>query len=144
MIFKGGRMTLKTEYLGRDRSKPPTISDLSRCDGDRLDNKAPIDDGADPANEDFACWFTAHYGEIADKHKVFTDLFEYAKLVSLAGYLKSRGIPLLWFLLANKDLILTEDSPRTVKAFAKNSKYVHHIEISGGSISRRKNRRTTM
>ena len=63
---------------------------------------------------------------------MFAELFEYAQLVSLARYLKDEGVPLLWFLLANKDLIITEDSKGIVEAFARKSEVRQELEIRGG------------
>ena len=48
-----------------------------------------------------------------------SELFEYAKMVSLSKYLKENGVPMLWY-LSNKDMILTEDSG-TVDALARKS-----------------------
>jgi hypothetical protein len=102
-------MTLQTEYI--------------------LQNKGVR---ADPACKAFAKFFTQHYDEIAEKYPIYRELFEYAKYVSLAKYLKKKGIPLLWFLLTNKDLVITEDSPGTVDALAKRSEYWEYITIEGG------------
>jgi len=109
LLFNGGRMTLKTEYI--------------------LQNKASR---ANPADEEFAGFFTDHYMEIAQKYPEYQELFDYAKLVSLAQYLKQNNVPLLWYLLANKDLVMTEDSPGVVDELAKGSKYFDNIEIRGG------------
>jgi hypothetical protein len=109
LLFDSGRMTVKTEYV--------------------LQNKGVK---AEPADEAFAKFFTAHYQEIAARYPVYTELFEYAKLVSLAKYLKENRVPLYWFLLAHKDLVLTEDSPGTVDALAKGSDHFAGVEIRGG------------
>jgi hypothetical protein len=109
LTFEHGRMTLRTEYdMGSARK------------------------GTDPANEEFARWFTENYEVISARYPIFEQLSSYARMVSLARHLKESGVPLLWYLLANKDLILTEDSPGTVDAFATRSKHFDHIEISGG------------
>ncbi len=110
LLFDDGRMTLKTEYMFMDDKNMHS----------------------DPSNEDFARFFTEHYNKIAEKYPVYKDLFEYAKLVSLAKYLKENGVPLYWFLMANKDLVITEDSPGTVDAFAKGSDYFKGVGIEGG------------
>ena len=107
LVFESGRMTLKTEYIGNA-------------------NKA------EPADLAFAKFFTENYDTIAVKHPIYDDLFDYAKLVSFARYLEEKNIPLLWFLLANKDLVITEDSPGTVDAFAKKSDYLEYVWIEGG------------
>ena len=109
LLFKGGNMTLKTEFI--------------------MQNKATR---ADPADEEFATFFTNHYDEIAKKYPAYQELFDYAKLVSLAQYLKENKVPLLWYLLANKDLVMTEDSPGVVDELAKGSRYFDNIEIRGG------------
>jgi hypothetical protein len=85
-----------------------------------------------PENEEFAQFFTQHYWEVAECHPVFRELFEYAKYVSLAKYLKEQQAPLLWFLLANRDMVITEDSPGVVKAFATESKHIEYLHIEGG------------
>jgi hypothetical protein len=109
LLFERGRMVVKTEFMFNNDSMR-----------------------ADPANERFAQFFTEHYTEIAQKYPVYKELFEYAKMVSIAKYLKESGVPLLWFLMANKDLVLTEDSPGTVDALAKGSDYFKNITIEGG------------
>ncbi|NQT21195.1 MAG: hypothetical protein HQ592_15920, partial [Planctomycetes bacterium] len=110
LLFDGGRMTLKTEYLS-------------------LDDKAAK---AEPADLEFARFFTRNYGKIAGKYPVFHKLFEYAKLVSLAKYLKESGVPLHGFLMANKHLLLTAKSPGTVAAFRKDSTHWQGVTIEGG------------
>ena len=57
---------------------------------------------------------------------------EYGKVVSLAKYLKESGVPLYWFLMANRDLVLTEDSPGAVDGLVKESDYFRGITIKGG------------
>lgn len=109
LLFENGRMVVKTEFLFNNDSMH-----------------------ADPANERFAQFFTDRYTEIARKYPVYNELFEYAKMVSLAKYLKDSGVPLFWFLMANKDLVLTEDSPGTVDALAKGSDYFKNVSIEGG------------
>jgi hypothetical protein len=109
LLFEDGRMVVKTEFMFNNDSMR-----------------------ADPANERFAQFFTEHYIEIARKYPVYNELFEYAKMVSLAKYLKDSGVPLFWFLMANKDLVLTEDSPGTVDALAKGSDYFKNVSIEGG------------
>jgi len=110
LMFDGGHMTVKTEILGYEN-------------GDRPKN---------PHNEAFAKFFTEHYDEIAAKYPVYQDLSDYGRLVALSKYLKDSGIPLLWFLMANKDLILTEDSPGTVDNLAKKSAYWEGMSVQGG------------
>ncbi len=109
LLFDSGRMTLKTEYVLQDKVGK-----------------------AEPADEAFAGFFTGHYQEIARQHAVYEELLEYAKLVSLAKYLKENGVPMFWFLMANKDQVLTEDSPGTVDALAKGSEYFKGLSIEGG------------
>jgi len=107
LLFDHGRMTVQTEYMYGTKGK-------------------------DPANEQFAQFFTDKYDLIAEKYPVYKELFEYSKVVSLAKYLKEKGIPLFWFLMANKDLVITEDSPGTVNALAKGSDYFKGVSIEGG------------
>jgi hypothetical protein len=109
LLFDSGRMTVKTEYVVQNKSVK-----------------------SEPADEAFARFFTEQYPAIAAKYPVYSELFEYAKLVALAKYLKEQKVPLFWFLMANKDLVLTEDSPGTVDALAKGSKHFDGISIQGG------------
>jgi len=109
LLFDDGRMTVQTEYLSANAERK-----------------------ADPSNEEFARWFTEEYEEISRKYPIYKELFDYAKMVSLAKYLKQKGIPLFWFLMANKNRTLTEDSPGTVDALAKGSNYFKGLRIEGG------------
>ncbi len=109
LLFDSGRMTLKTEYMFQ---------------GAQL--------RAEPADREFAKFFTGHYAEIAENYPIYQELFEYAKLTSLAQFLKGGQVPLFWFLMANRDLILTEDSPGTVDQLVRGSKYFRGAEIVGG------------
>lgn len=109
LLFEDGKMTVKTEYLFKETGMR-----------------------ADPANEEFAAFFTDKYQQISEKYPVYKELFDYAKMVSLAKYLKEQGIPLYWFLMANKDLVLTEDSPSTVDALVKGSDFFSGVTIEGG------------
>lgn len=109
LAFDSGRMALKTEYV--------------------LQNKGAR---AEPADEAFARFFTENYEALAARHPVLHELFEYAKLVGLGKYLKEQRVPLLWFLLANKDVVLTEDSTGTVDALVKGSRHVEGLRIEGG------------
>lgn len=110
LLFDSGRMTVKTEFLA-------------------LNSRGLR---ADPANEDFAAYLTTNYQKLAGLHPVLRELEEYAKLVSLAKYLKQSGAPLYWFLLANKDLVLTEESPGTVDAIFRDSANFSGVKIEGG------------
>jgi hypothetical protein len=109
LLFDRGRMRLNTEY---DR------------DGMRGQ--------ASPADQAFADFFTERYEAIAHKHRIYEELFEYAKLVSLAKYLKEQGVPLHWFLMAHKDLVLTEESPTEVDGLLKRSDCVRGLVTKGG------------
>lgn len=108
LLFDGGAMRVKTEYLG--------------------DNKGE----RNPENEKWAEQFTRRYGEVAQRYPVYEELFEYAKQVSLAKYLKERRVPMLWFLLANREMALTENSQGSVKAFVKKSDYFEGLQGAGG------------
>jgi hypothetical protein len=110
LMFDGGHMTVKTEILGYENGGRPK----------------------NPHNESFAAWFTKHYPEIAEKYPIYQELSDYGKLVALARYLKESGIPLMWFLMANKDLVLTEDSPGTVDNLSKKSTYWTGSTLQGG------------
>jgi len=109
LVFDSGRMRLKTQ---------------SNIFGQRTE---PIE-----SDERFARFFTNHYAEIAGKYPIFDELFEYAKLVSLAKYLKNKGVPLQWFLLANHDQVITELSSGSVETLSKGSQFADAIRIEGG------------
>lgn len=110
LLFDSGRMTVKTEYVLQNKGVP-----------------------AEPADEVFAQTFTDRYSEIEARYPIYEELFNYAKLVSLARYIKDQNVPLLWFLMANKDLALTETAPpETVKALIKKSEVLQQVTIEGG------------
>ena len=110
-LFDSGKMTVQTEFL------------MSNAEGRN----------ADPANERFAKWFTDNYhSEIIKRYPIYQQLYDYAKLVALAKYLKESGVPLYWFLMANKDMILTEDALGTVDTLFKDSKHFQDVKIEGG------------
>jgi hypothetical protein len=109
MIFDSGKVLLKTEFMLQNQS-----TRAADCD------------------QEFADFFTQHYTEIATKYPIYGELFEYAKLVSLAKYLKEKGIPLEWFLLANLDQVLTEDSKGAVDTLSKGSQFLKDFRIEGG------------
>jgi len=110
LLFDNGRMTLKTEYVLQNKEVP-----------------------SEPADQAFAAFFTQKYHEaIVKRYPVYQELFEYAKMVSLAKYLKDSGVPLFWFLMANKDLVITEDSPGTVDALVRGSRRFEGLTIEGG------------
>lgn len=109
IVWEAGSLRLKTEYL------------LSSLKGK-----------AEPADEAFARFFTENYRNLSQRYPIYQELWEYTKLVSLAQYLKQQGVPLLWYLMANKELVLTEDSPGTVAALIKKSDYLEGIQIEGG------------
>lgn len=109
LLFQSGKMRVKTEY-----------------------NLQGLAGQAEPADEAFAEFFTRNYDRIAKAYPEYRELAEYAKLVGLAQYLKKNHVPLSWFLLANQDLVLTEDSPGTVEALAKGSDFMENMRIEGG------------
>lgn len=109
LLFESGKMTVQTEYMFQG-----------------------FGSGADPSNRKFAEFFTDNYQKIAKKYPIYEELYEYAKMVSLAKYLKESGVPLFWFLMANKDLVITEDSTSTVDALVKSSKRFQGIQVEGG------------
>ncbi|MFW6106616.1 MAG: hypothetical protein ACOC8H_00490 [bacterium] len=110
LLFDAGRIRLLTEF-----------------------NRDGMRGRASQADEAFASFFTEHYDGIAETAPVFEELFEYAKLVSLAKYLKQQGVPLHWFLMAHKELVLMEHSPPAeVDAFVKESDHVRGMAMKGG------------
>ncbi len=110
LLFDQGRMTLRTESL----------------------RAGPRQAGTHEAQEWFAQFFTEHYDQIARRYPVYQELFEYAKLVGLAKYLKESGVPLGGFLMTHQDLVLTEGSPGTVLGLTKPSEHFQGVTIQGG------------
>ena len=109
LLLSGGRMTVQTEYLD-DNPK-----------GEKNE-----------ANEAFAQWFTKDYKLISAHYPIFQELFDYAQLVSLGTYLRENRVPMLKFLLANRELIITERSIDKVDKLKKKSDHEWYISISGG------------
>lgn len=109
LLLSGGRMTVQTEYLD-DNPK-----------GEKNE-----------ANEAFAQWFTKDYKLISAHYPIFQELFDYAQLVSLGTYLRENRVPMLRFLLSNRELIITERSIDKVDKLKKKSDYKWNITISGG------------
>ncbi|MFW6155492.1 MAG: hypothetical protein ACOC95_09770 [Planctomycetota bacterium] len=107
LLVDGGHMALRTEYLGGAR-------------------------GASPENEAFAAWFTDNYATIARRYPVFGELWDYAQYVALARHLKQEGVPMVGFLLANRHMVLTEQSPDLVDAFFRESDHFRNVTIEGG------------
>jgi len=108
LLYQEGRMRLRTEYMFVSKGEK------------------------NPENESFADYFTENYWQLAQRYPVLEELFEYARLVSLAKYLKQQKVPLFWYLLANRDLVLTEDSPGTVEGLIKDSVHFKGVQIEGG------------
>ena len=123
LVFKSGRMVVKTEYL-MDQEERAAIAKA------KAEGKKPAT--ASSENVAWAAKFSERYDELAVQSPVLGELFEYARQVSLAKYLKAKRIPLLWYMLANREMVITEDSPGTVEAFAKKSKLIENIKIYGG------------
>ncbi len=109
LIFSKGRMTLQTEYLD-DNPK-----------GEKNE-----------ANEAFAQWFTENYYKVEERYPIFRELFEYAQLVSLCTYLRENRVPMLWFFLANREIVLTENSIDNVDQLIKKSDYKWYVKVYGG------------
>ena len=108
-LFDHGRITLKTELMLEGRQTHVVESD-----------------------QEFARFFTDHYEQIAARYPVYDELFEYAKLVSVAKYLKQQNVPLHWFLMAHLDDVITEDSIGAVDTLSKGSKFLKDVRIEGG------------
>ncbi len=109
LLLSSGRMTCQTEYLN-------------------INPKSEKNE----ANELFARWLTDNYDSVAAKYPIFRDLFEYAQLVSLCTYFREHRVPMLWFLLANREIILMEDSIDEVDQLVKQSDYRWYVMIYGG------------
>ncbi len=109
LLFTGGQMMLRTEHDLERYGLPPLPSDRA-----------------------FAAFFNANYATLAKEFPIFSELQTYGKMVALAGFLKDRQIPLLWFLQSNAHLIETEDSIWTVKELVKDSLSSPGEKIYGG------------
>ena len=108
-LFDQGRIALKTELMLADRQTHVVASD-----------------------QEFADFFTKNYEVIAARYPIYSELFEYAKLVSIAKYLKRQGVPLHWYLLAHLDDVITEESIGAVNTLSKGSKFLKDVRIEGG------------
>ena len=106
VLFRGGRIVLKTAIVGSDASTP--------------------------ADRAFARFFTDQYDVIAARYPIFNQLERYARLVSLARYLKQQGVPMQGFLFAHRDKLLTELSTETVDTLSRGSRYFDNVLIEGG------------
>jgi len=84
------------------------------------------------ADQDFADFFSKHYVRIAERYPIYAELQEYGQLVALARFLKQQQIPLLWFLLANRNLIETENAAGAVDELVKGSRTFPGVDIHGG------------
>lgn len=109
LLYSGGNMRLRTEVMDGNGGGHATQQD-----------------------QQFADFVTGNYTELSRKYPIYGDLFEYAKMVALARYLKQQQVPLHWFLMANREHVLTEDSPSTVLELAKKSEHFEGVEIRGG------------
>jgi len=107
--YNTGKMTLRTEFMFQNQNKK-----------------------ADPVNEEYARYFTQNYTLLSEIYPIYDELYEYAKLVSIAKYLKNNNVPLFWYLIANKEYVLTEESVSTVKSLCKKSSYFKGLKIIGG------------
>lgn len=109
LMFQNGHTTLRTEYLtGGDRGKPSK------------------------ASEAFVDLVNARREELNQAYPILAELDDYARMVALARFLKRRGVPLFWYLMANKDLVATEDAKEVVDELAAGSKAFPGLTVSGG------------
>jgi len=108
-LFDRGRVVLKTELMLEGKQTQVVASD-----------------------QQFADFFTKNYEAIAAKYPIYNELFEYAKLVSIAKYLKEQGVPLHWYLMAHLDDVITEDSIGAVDTLSKGSQFLKDVRIEGG------------
>ena len=108
-LFDQGRIELKTELMLEGKKTHAVASD-----------------------QEFADFFTKNYEAIAAKYPIYNELFEYAKLVSIAKYLKEQGVPLHWYLMAHLDDVITEDSIGAMDTLSKGSRFLENVRIEGG------------
>ncbi len=110
LLFESGNMRIETEYLGENPK-----------------------DEVNPSNEKFAQWFTENYhGAVSAEYPVYEELFEYAQLTSLGTFLRESRVPMLWFLMANREMLLTEKSVKEVPRLQLQSNRRWFVHISGG------------
>ncbi len=109
LLLSSGRMTVQTEYLDRNPN------------GEKNE-----------VNELFAKWLTDNYEEVSYRYPVFEQLFEYSKLVGISTYLRENQVPMLWFLMANRELIITEKSIDEVDQLNKKSGHEFWVTVHGG------------
>lgn len=109
LLFEGGRMTLLTEKLLRGASGETDATDQA-----------------------FARFWTDHYWEFAAVNPVLEELFDYARLIALARYLKASGVGLQGFLMANRHLVARETIPGSVPALRARSNVLRGVEWVGG------------
>jgi hypothetical protein len=110
ILFDSGRMTLKTEYMFLEGKGSP----------------------AEPADLAFAEFWTRNYALFEQAEPVYQELFEYARCVALAKYLKQNRVPLQGFLLEHRDLLLAEETPVSVPTLRRPSDWLPQTEIYGG------------
>jgi hypothetical protein len=89
-------------------------------------------DAVSPEAEALAQNLTKFLPQLVQKYPVFQELCDYAKMVGLARYLKESGVPLFGFLMANKDLVLSEDSPEMVGNLSEGLKKFRDVRLAGG------------
>jgi hypothetical protein len=75
---------------------------------------------------------TSFFPQLADKYQVFQELCDYARMIGLARYLKESEVPLFGFLMANKHLVLTEDSPEMLDNLSESLQKFKDIRPAGG------------
>lgn len=112
LLFESGNMLIETEYLGANPKNE-----------------------VNPANEKYAEWFTKNYhGVVSAKYPVYEELFEYAQLTSLGTFLRESRVPMLWFLMANREMLLTEESVKELPRLQLQSNRRWFVSISGGVV----------
>ncbi len=110
LLLKSGSMRVETEYLGANPNNE-----------------------INPANERFAQWFTKNYhGVVSAKYPVYEELFEYAQLTSIGTWLREKRVPMLWFLMANREMLLTEKTAKELPRLQLQSNRRWFVRMYGG------------
>lgn len=85
----------------------------------------------DPTDQQYADFFTDHYQQFADYEPLYQQLLEYAKMVSIAKWMKDSGVPLDWLFMSNIDRIPYVNTPEDTPSMHLENSYVG-LEVRGG------------
>lgn len=115
IVFESAKIELKTEYLFNDKKEL-----------------------TEPSAQAYARFFTERYDKFAEYNPIFGDLLEYAKMVSIAQYLKENRVPLGWLIQSNINTMPYMETPTSTPALTVTHEKVP-IRIYGGVHLKTKN-----